>query len=372
MHPLIDPRETSICLLTKDPQREYKDLLAAQGINFISRVVGVSKLKGKHKPFEARRQLLKDHGMFLADQRIVPLLPGLLGKMFFDAKKCVLRSSIDISRSDIAVRQPVPVNLTYKDLKAELARAVSRTYMHQNAGTCLSIRLSPLSHSPSQVLANLTSALPEVVKNVEGGWGNVLSVSLKTGRSMSLPVWSCDLGERFEVPAVDGAVKEEGKAKGKKRKADGEEGEKRKKKKTKESKAVVEEVVEEEEFAGFAAAEQVGDDQEDDDATPTPPTPAPPPPKAKKASKPSLSSPSAVPTTSALDPIPLVSSKPSSPPSKEEKPASKEEKSAKVPKPSKKGASVLALEKKARKQGGKTRSGGGMKAGVLGKRRIDD
>ena len=88
-HPLIDPRTTTICLITKYPQREYKGLLESHGIKFISRVVGVEKLKGKFKPFEARRMLLKENGLFLADDRVIPLLPKLLGKAFFNAKKYV-------------------------------------------------------------------------------------------------------------------------------------------------------------------------------------------------------------------------------------------------------------------------------------------
>jgi len=88
-HPLIDPRATSICLITKDPQREYKDLLESSNIKFVSRVIGIQKLKGKFKPFEARRMLLKENGLFLADDRVVPLLPKLLGKAFFNAKKYV-------------------------------------------------------------------------------------------------------------------------------------------------------------------------------------------------------------------------------------------------------------------------------------------
>jgi len=50
-------------------------------------VVGIEKLKGKFKPFEARRALLKENGLFLADERIVPLLPKLLGSKWFEAKK---------------------------------------------------------------------------------------------------------------------------------------------------------------------------------------------------------------------------------------------------------------------------------------------
>jgi ribosome biogenesis protein UTP30 len=86
-HPLVDPRTTGVCLICKDPQREYKDLLDSHGIKFISRVVGIAKLKGKFKPFEARRLLLKEHGLFLADERVIPLLPTLLGKKWFEAKK---------------------------------------------------------------------------------------------------------------------------------------------------------------------------------------------------------------------------------------------------------------------------------------------
>ena len=89
VHPLVDPRTSSVCLLTKDPQRQYKDLLETHNIKFISRVVGLEKLKGKFKAFEARRMLLKENDLFLADDRIIPLLPKLLGSKWFEAKKCV-------------------------------------------------------------------------------------------------------------------------------------------------------------------------------------------------------------------------------------------------------------------------------------------
>lgn len=83
----LQTSDVSVCLLVKDPQREYKDLLTTLNIKLVERVVGVSKLKGKFKAFDARRGLMNDHQLFLADDRIVPLLPKLLGKKFFDAKK---------------------------------------------------------------------------------------------------------------------------------------------------------------------------------------------------------------------------------------------------------------------------------------------
>ncbi|KAH9831357.1 ribosomal protein L1 [Rhodofomes roseus] len=182
VHPIVDPRVSSLCLITKDPQREYKDLLESNGIRFISRVVGIEKLKGKFKPFEARRMLLKENDLFLADERVVPLLPGLLGKKFFEAKK-----------------QPIPVCLTRKDLKGELERAISSTYFHQNQGTCTSVKIGTVSQSPSKVLDNLKTALPAIVKRIKGEWDNIQSFHIKTNSSASLPIWSCDLG------ATDGA-----------------------------------------------------------------------------------------------------------------------------------------------------------------------
>jgi ribosome biogenesis protein UTP30 len=88
--PLPPPPATSVCLFTKNPQRYWKDELHKQGVKFIARVVGLEKLKGKHKPFEARRALAADHQVFLCDEAIMPSMPKLLGKIFFDAKKCVV------------------------------------------------------------------------------------------------------------------------------------------------------------------------------------------------------------------------------------------------------------------------------------------
>ncbi|KAE8543304.1 hypothetical protein D1P53_000006 [Cryptococcus gattii VGV] len=182
-HPALPPPPTSsVCLFTKDPQRQYKDLLAQHNIKFISRVVGVEKLKGKFKPYEARRELLRDHDMFLCDERILAVMPKLLGKMFFEAKK-----------------QPIPVNLQRKDLTSTLARAISSTYFHPTTGTSTSTRIATPSHSsPSQTLANLLEAVPQIVAEVEGGWDGVLSVGIKTSGSVMLPVWTGKLGGRFE------------------------------------------------------------------------------------------------------------------------------------------------------------------------------
>jgi ribosome biogenesis protein UTP30 len=50
-------------------------------------VIGLSKLRANYKQYEAKRQLKDSYDLFLADVRILPMLPRLLGKKFFLSKK---------------------------------------------------------------------------------------------------------------------------------------------------------------------------------------------------------------------------------------------------------------------------------------------
>ncbi|KAJ3853587.1 ribosomal protein L1p/L10e family-domain-containing protein [Lentinula lateritia] len=177
-YPIVDPRKESVCLITKDPQRTYKDLIVDNDIHFIHKVVGIEKLRGKFKAYDARRALLKEHGLFLADKRIIPLLPKLLGSKFFNAKK-----------------QPLPVTVTRKDLKKELERAINSTYMPSIRGTSLSIKVGRFSQPAAQVVANIKIALPAIAARVNGGWDNIQSFGLKTSNSVNLPIWSCSLDD---------------------------------------------------------------------------------------------------------------------------------------------------------------------------------
>lgn len=184
-HALHAPGEVSTCLLVKDPQREYKDLLVEHRIKSIARVVGVAKLKGKFKPYDARRALVQDHDLFLADSRIVPTLPNLCGKVFFDAKK-----------------HPITVNLTKKGdaLQKELESAIQATTFLQNKGSCSTVKIGYMAtHTPEQLTENLMAALPAVLSRVKGGWENVHNIDVKTGNSAALPVWNAKLGIKTHV-----------------------------------------------------------------------------------------------------------------------------------------------------------------------------
>ena len=170
-HPYLSLDTAEICLITKDPQREWKDKLAALGLR--AKVIGVSKLKKKHKEFEAKRRLLGEYEVFLADARVLPMLPPLLGKSFFVKRKL-----------------PVAVDLTKADLRAEMQRAVCSCLYRHAAGTSNSVQVGTALQAPAHLVDNVVAAVEQAVKHIPGKWTNVQSLSLRTTNSVALPFYT--------------------------------------------------------------------------------------------------------------------------------------------------------------------------------------
>jgi len=191
--------DAEICIIVKDPQKLYKELLESKEVKRISKVIGISKLRDEYRPFEAKRKLCNSYNLFLADDRVLSMLPKMLGKTFFERKK-----------------QPVPVNLTKSNLKAEIARACDSTYMHLAAGTCCAIKIGTTAQDPSQIFENLQTALPRIVEKIPRKWKNIQSLHVKTSDSISLPIYNSLPDEpsviktgKKEVKAIEKDDKEE-------------------------------------------------------------------------------------------------------------------------------------------------------------------
>ena len=56
---------------------------------------------------------------------------------------------------------------------------------------------------------NLETALPAVIAAVRGSWDNVQSLSIKSTKSTSLPIWSCKLGTGDGARWHDSAIEDE-------------------------------------------------------------------------------------------------------------------------------------------------------------------
>ena len=164
-----------VCLFTKDPHEEYKKRIRSLGLSAIVKIMPVSKLRKNFKPFEAKRQLCASYDLFLTDCRIISLLPKLIGKKFFEAKKI-----------------PVVVDLTKEDLKTELETAITSTYLHLTSGPCSSVKIGLAGQGPSALTENASQIIKQVIEKIPGGWDNIKVIHVKTPDSLALPVYTCN------------------------------------------------------------------------------------------------------------------------------------------------------------------------------------
>ncbi len=243
-HSIHSSPSSIICLITADPQRAFKDTIAHPSFptalsTRITRIIGLKKLQDRYKSFESRRQLLREHDVFLADDRIITRLPQILGKTFYKGSKKPIPVNLEAykPKDDKGKRQKPPKTEDSKrDMvaqPAQVAREIERTlstvqvYLSPSATT--SVRVGLASFTPQQVAENIEAVVTGLVdKFVTQKWRNVRAVHIKGPNTMALPVWLADelwvdeadvLGEEEAVKAI-----EAGKQKGTKRKGREEEG----------------------------------------------------------------------------------------------------------------------------------------------------
>jgi ribosome biogenesis protein UTP30 len=169
-----------VCLVVKDPQREYKDAVAPLRLSAVAKVSGVGKLRKKFPSFEQRRQLVAAHDMFLADKRVFAMLPSVLGKEVYARRKHPV--PVDVS----------PAVLASPDaLKRELTAAIEATYLIPSAGTTsLSIRVGVVGQSAAHIAANVDAVVRQLATKLDGGLANVRSLHVKTPTSAALPIYA--------------------------------------------------------------------------------------------------------------------------------------------------------------------------------------
>lgn len=180
--PLPNPfharEDVDICMFVKDDKSGAGHKAAKKKLEKfankagVAKVIGTSKLRTKYESYEAKRNLCREYDLFLADDRILPSLPKLIGKSFFKLKK-----------------QPIPVDLTVNDWVAQVDKAKSCTTMLLSAGSCMSIKVARSSQSIEEVLANIDAVLRAVAETIPKKWSNVQAVYLKSSDSVALPVY---------------------------------------------------------------------------------------------------------------------------------------------------------------------------------------
>ncbi|KAI2777317.1 ribosomal protein L1 [Daldinia loculata] len=205
-HPLNTDSEATICLITAEPQRAYKNLVASDEFpaelrKRVTRVIDVSKLKAKFKAYEAQRKLYNEHDIFLGDTRIINRLPGILGKTFYGttAKRPIpVEIQARVPKSDgKRVKRTKdaenPNTATPIQLAGEIERAAGAALVNLSPTVNTAIRIGNASLTAEQIAENVEVVAKNLVeKFVPGKWKNVRGIYIKGPETAALPIWLTD------------------------------------------------------------------------------------------------------------------------------------------------------------------------------------
>lgn len=237
-HPYLDSKAEGlrICLITADPQRKYKDLIESpafpEGLRGrVSRVVGLEKLKAKYKSFEARRQLLGEYDVFLADDRVITYLPLVLGKVFYKSgSKRPIPVSLQGKRQNVDEQgnkrrklseggaKVVKTEIKPQDVAREIERALSSALVHLAPSTTTAVKVGTASMEPTQVQENVEAVTQGLIERyVPQQWRNVRSVHIKGPNTAALPIWLAEELWTDEQDVLDEPVPVKEKTKKRKR-----------------------------------------------------------------------------------------------------------------------------------------------------------
>ncbi|KLJ13835.1 hypothetical protein EMPG_11257 [Blastomyces silverae] len=242
-HSLNTSPSLRVCLITADPQRAVKDVIAdpqfpATLSSRITKVIGYTKLKTKYKSFESRRRLLSEHDVFLADDRIIMRLVETLGKIFYKSSKRPVPIRIAevqkvggkrVKKED---RKRPPTDEKYSAVASpavvakEIEKTLASVPVHLASAATTSVRVGSANFTPEKLVENVEAVVQGMAeKFVSKGWRNIKALHLKGANTMAMPIWLAselwvdegDVREDEDPKAIEGSKKTS-----KKRKSTGE------------------------------------------------------------------------------------------------------------------------------------------------------
>lgn len=166
-----------VCLITKDPKDEWKQKVDSWGLTDLplSKVLSVSKLGTNYKQFKDRRTFISGYDLFLADVKVVTMLPDRLGKYFYEKKK--IPALLDLET----------------DPAASVRRAINSTFLISAKGPVYQLKIGRASMKPNEIAENVQAVidnLPNVFPEIEPQ--HIRRVELKGDTTLALPIY-CSL-----------------------------------------------------------------------------------------------------------------------------------------------------------------------------------
>lgn len=190
-----DGEEPTVCLIVKEDSKEWVQELIDEfpkEMGLVKKVLGLESLRKKHSKFEQQRALLARFDVFMADDRILPMVAKALGKHFFQAKK-----------------QPIPVRLSRKtSLPSMILQSLQSTFWYLSEGTCLTVKAGHSGMSSAKLRENVLAICNHVPTKIPRQWANIKSIAVKTTHSVSLPVYNKTPQELKQIAKLAGLEEE--------------------------------------------------------------------------------------------------------------------------------------------------------------------
>jgi ribosome biogenesis protein UTP30 len=167
-------------------------------------VIAISKLRAKYKSYESKRQLFSEHDIFIADDRVVTMLPPILGKAFYErgTKRPIAVSIGDEnerkSKEKMEKKMKKKNTVTPTDhsvaspqrLADEITKALSVALVHLSPSTCTAVRVGKASWDAAKVAENIDTVVAGLVTRfVPKGWRNIRALHVKGAETAALPLW---------------------------------------------------------------------------------------------------------------------------------------------------------------------------------------
>jgi hypothetical protein len=144
--------KSKVCMIVKDPARDFKDQIQDMDLPCIAKVMGFEKVRKEFKQFKDKRALIKEYDMFAADLRVYKMLPAVLGREFYKGKQF-----------------PVPLkihDMEGKALENQLNSLAGSTPFMMGNGPNYSLRVGRTTQSPKEVAQNVEAALIQALPYV--------------------------------------------------------------------------------------------------------------------------------------------------------------------------------------------------------------
>lgn len=183
-------RDISICLIVKDPQQRVIDELEKRDCpteDMFEKIISVKKLKAQ---LRSKKQNIdkfkKSTDLILADERVIHLLPDILGPQFYKGSN----PPVPIKLGSGPSAKKDAIDATH--IKYQVKAINHSTLLSLSPSTCISCLIGYSDMELNELVQNVEAIKLALLKQLDGSKPKLTinKMHIKTPESASLPIYS--------------------------------------------------------------------------------------------------------------------------------------------------------------------------------------